>query len=67
MQLNHYGKRSNPTASVVIDDFGTEHNLVTGDGDFGNVYSATFDQAALFMRSALQEPEAFADLWDRRH
>ena len=63
MKLNHYGKRSNPTVACVIDDFGTEHDIITGDGDFGDIFGASFDQAALFMSSEMQEPEAFHRLW----
>lgn len=63
MKLNHYREGSTAAPARVIDDFGTEHNLTTGEGDFGDVSGATFDRAGQFMYSQMQVPEAFANLW----
>ncbi|MGT2429283.1 hypothetical protein ACU4HD_12150 [Cupriavidus basilensis] len=63
MKLNHYRTHSIPAPSIVTDDFGTEHDMLTGDGDFGNLDDAPFDRAAGFLVSGLQTPEAYEQLW----
>ncbi len=63
MKIQHFTHRSIPVCHIVIDDFGNEHNLITGDGDFGSCGGDTHSRAGAFAHSEMQEPEAFEALW----
>ena len=63
MKLMHDKFGSAVHLGHVVDDFGWEHNLILGRGDFGDCSCPAYEQHSLHHWHQMQDPDAFDALW----
>lgn len=57
MKLEHWNGITRPTPWVIIDDFGGEHDLLDGIGDFGGGAGLAYQNQYPIKRSRLEDPD----------
>lgn len=63
MKVEYYACGPVALCHIVVDDFGREHNLITGVGEFGDLRAPAYCQAGNFAFSEMEIPEAYDLMW----
>lgn len=63
MRLMHYHTGSLVRLGAIVDDFGAEHDLILGQGDFGGINSDSWEQHSWHYYSGIEDPAAYEALF----